>query len=161
MLCIMDTPVNYVEIKGDLLESKAQYIVHQTNCKTWKARGLSFTLFRKFPWANVYSRRAYSKKLDEPGTIMVKGDGVKKRYVINLMGQKFPGRPNLNSDSVSLRKHWFQLGLSEISKLKPESLAFPKNIGCGLAKGSWDDYRGMLVRYAKEHPETQVNVLEL
>jgi hypothetical protein len=99
--------------------------------------------------------------MDEPGTILVRGNGKKKRFVVNLMGQKFPGPPKSNSDSVTLRKHWFQLGLDEIAKLNPTSLAFPKNIGCGLAKGKWDDYKKMLVKYAKNHPSTQVTVLEL
>ena len=32
-------------------------IAHQTNCLTVRAHGLSATINRKYPWADIYSRR--------------------------------------------------------------------------------------------------------
>lgn len=42
---------------SDIAEATEQYIVHQTNCTTNHAKGLAQHLFKRFPEANVYSKR--------------------------------------------------------------------------------------------------------
>lgn len=56
---------------GDLLQSDTQYICHQCNCMTTRPKGLARSLFRAFPFADVYSKRLQTGQEDSPGTISV------------------------------------------------------------------------------------------
>ena len=70
-----------VEVRpGDLTEWKGvDAIVHQCNCLTVKAHGLSAQIARKYPWADVYRYRrrqgirnlAIPADRKEPGTIQI------------------------------------------------------------------------------------------
>ena len=102
-------------IKGDLFDTKAKYLCHQCNCLTTKSAHLAYNVFKKYPYADVYSPRKetvlknaisepeiiWSK--DIPGDIIIKGDGKDYRYVVALLGQYYPGRsryPNSTLDGV-------------------------------------------------------------
>ena len=54
------------------------------------------------------------------------------------------------------RQGWFQECLDAIGKLNLKSVAFPYEIGCGLAGGKWACYDNMLQKFACENPETEV-----
>lgn len=139
-----------IEISGNLLESDATYIVHQTNCVTYNVAGLAANIFKKFPYADVYTNRkdvfSGSISSDKPGTIIVRGDGVKDRYVVALMGQLLPGKAHQSDDTNDLRKIYFHEGLIKLfHRLRDgESVVFPYGIGCGLAGGKWEDYLFMI-----------------
>lgn len=136
---------------GDIRDSQEKYIVHQTNCITTKSAHLAKTIFDKFPHADIYKPRIQSGHRDKPGTIIIKGDGKSKRYVINLLGQYYPSKSKFNNDTVELRQKWFKMGLTEILKIPNlTSIAFPWNIGCGSAGGDWDDYYEMIKQFAKK-----------
>ena len=123
-------------IEGDLLESKEQYICHACNCVSYGAAGLAYALFNKFPYSNIYHER---KCVSEPGTISVHGDGEENRYIINMFSQYFPGKSNKfnQKDTDKIRKNYFMSCLEQISKIENiNSIAFPFNIGCGLAGGN-------------------------
>jgi O-acetyl-ADP-ribose deacetylase (regulator of RNase III) len=136
-----------IEISGDLLESNVQYIAHQCNCVTNYGKGLSATLFRRFPWADTYSNRCEPSK---PGTIEVFGNGNAQRFVINMYAQYNPGKPRGPHDTAQIRRQWFADCLEQINSL-PElrEVAFPYLIGCGLAGGDWSMYSQMLNDWAK------------
>ena len=133
-------------VRGDLLESEAKYITHQTNCiSTGRAAGLARHLFDKFPHADTYANR---EEMDKPGTIVVRGNGEDQRYVINLMGQRLPGGPG-KYDSPQDRKSYFFKGLLEIAKIEDlESVAFPTFIGCGIGGGDWRVYLDLLLKFS-------------
>lgn len=139
-------------ITGDLLTAPEQYIVHQTNCVTTKGGGLAHFLFAKFPYADVYASRTpedceVATLRDKPGDIIVSGNGQDQRYIINLMGQLYPGGfwDDMPEDNETMRHKFFYNGLLKIAKLKDlKSIAFPWKIGCGLAGGHWDYYYGVL-----------------
>lgn len=149
-------------IVGDLLEAPEQYIVHQTNCVTTKGGGLAHFLFAKFPHADVYASRTPEdcdvKTLrDKPGSIIVSGNGQDERYVINLMGQLYPGGfwDDMPEDSEEARHKFFYNGLLRIAKLKDvKSIAFPWKIGCGIAGGNWEYYYGVLENFATYMKDT-------
>lgn len=134
-------------VRGDLLESEAKYIVHQTNCVSKSGAGLAHHLFKKFPYADTYKNR---EKEDTPGTIVVRGNGEDQRFVINLMGQYYPGGLMADGpDTQKNRRSHFYKALFEISKLDSlESVAFPYRIGCGIAGGDWDWYFDMLLKFS-------------
>src|SRR3990170_4642736 len=118
-------------LKGDLLESNCDIIVHQTNCLTLRPHGLAETLFKKYPYANVYTIR----KPNKPGQ--------------NLC---------TTQDTKELREEWFKDGLNKLVKYielnfkdkKIKTIGFPYQIGCGLAAGDWISYKKMISDFENE-----------
>jgi O-acetyl-ADP-ribose deacetylase (regulator of RNase III) len=135
-------------IKGNILSSQEQYIAHQCNCVTTYAAGLADVIFQKWSYADCYQIRWVS---DVPGTIDVRGDGKSLRYVVNMFAQYNPGKPH-NGDDVKdgymARKRYFISCLNEIKKLKPQSVAFPLLVGCGLAGGDHSFYKSALEKFS-------------
>ena len=146
-------------IKGDLLEAKEQYITQQTNCCSQSASGLAYYLFHKFPYANTYRNRFEE---DVPGTIIICGNGLDKRYVINMNAQYTTGGPKyISIDTSEIREVYFQQCLDQISKIENlESIAFPYLIGCGLAKGNWNNYFNMLNDFAETKSNIEVVIYQ-
>jgi O-acetyl-ADP-ribose deacetylase (regulator of RNase III) len=138
-------------IIGNLLDSDAKYIVHQTNCASEGASGIARDIFMEYPYSNIYLNRRKLKHEDKPGTIIIRGNGKEERYIINLMGQYFPGPPTTERqiDTEEKRKKYFFQGLQEVAKIKDlDSVAFPDHIGCGLAAGNWEFYEGLINKFA-------------
>lgn len=77
-----------VDVDGDLLAAREQYIVQQCNCTTHRSLGLSAAVFMRFPHSDVYQ---YPGKR-QAGTISVHGGKLGQRGVINMMAQVNPGR---------------------------------------------------------------------
>lgn len=137
-------------VHGNLLDAKEKYIAQQCNCISKKAAHLAFDVFKRFPYADIYSTRPNT---DKPGTIVIKGDGDSQRYVINMLGQYYPGSPkypNSALDGSKIRENYFYKCLLEIAKIKNlESIAFPYKIGCGAAGGDWKHYFANLNNFEK------------
>lgn len=148
-------------IKGDLLKATEDYIAHQCNCLTKNSAGLAFKLFKKFPYANVYKTRMGASI---PGTIQVCGNGQEDRYVVNMFSQYAPGKAwdTAENDTYVLRVQYFTQCLSAIGQIKDiKSVAFPMNIGCGIAGGKWQDYFKMLNDFAESHPHIEVVIYDI
>ena len=151
------------EIDGNILESDAQYIVHQCNCVTDHASGLAYKIFRKYPYSDTYrSDFLPENKTRKPGTIHILGDGEGKRFVINLYGQVFPGKINKGGlDTEGKRLRYFINALKEISEIEGlRSVAFPKKIGCDLAGGNWGIYRELIEDFADNNPDVEVLIID-
>jgi O-acetyl-ADP-ribose deacetylase (regulator of RNase III) len=141
---------------GNIFESKDKYLCHQTNCITTHAAHLSKDVFTNYPYANIYSNR---KSPDKPGSIIICGDGIEKRYIVNILGQYFPGRPKYPDselDGYKAREKYFHQCLLKLAKiLNLESIAFPMGIGCGATGGNWEWYLGEINLFAKHIYDTQ------
>lgn len=156
-------------IEGDLLESDAQYIIHQTNCVSHGASGLAYFLFDKFPYADVYAERKRDNIWHKPGNIYIRG-GNGDRLVINAMGQFMPGNPSGTvqltggvevSDTPDMRIHYFLSCMSHVMKADDlESIDFPYRIGCGIAGGDWVYYRKVINSFAKKVPHATVRIIK-
>ena len=156
------TPPMLVPImEGDLLESCAAYIVHQTNCKTKKSLGLSRAMFKKFPYSNVYDGSADPRV---PGTIVIRGGSGGERGVVNLFGQCKPGKPT-GAELRATREGWFESGLNALVEINSStplgSVAFPYEIGCGLAGGTWANYERMINEFARQVDDVEVTIVRL
>lgn len=162
----MSVPV----IEGDLLESDAQYIIHQTNCISKGVSGLAKFIFEEYPYADVYAERRRDNTWHKPGNIYVRG-GNGDRLVINAMGQFMPGSPKNEKfdlaygitfmDSRSTRISYFLKCMSYVMQADDlESIDFPWRIGCGLAGGDWDHYRKIINSFAKKVPNVQVRIIK-
>eukprot|EP00434_Breviolum_minutum_P042846 symbB.v1.2.038155.t1/scaffold5849.1/size23116/1 len=169
-------------VEGDLLEAPEQYIVQQSNCATTYAAGLAQAIAEKFPHADVYRPHVRKERGtlqgDCPGTIAVMGGTCAekdqdKRGVINLFAQFCPGKPKQGKgpveykgiaggkdvvDDKKQRLEWFKATLQQVSTLDLESVAFPYQIGCGLAGGDWDQYHAALEEFAVQMKERNVKV---
>lgn len=138
-------------IHGSLFDSDVQYIAHQCNCVTTVGAHLSKEVFRKYPYADIYSCRTktdWKDSKDKPGTIIIKGNGADQRYVINILAQVFPGKPKFpesKTDGYEARQKYFRKCLIAILHIPNlNSIAFPWKIGCGAAGGDWDIYYKMI-----------------
>jgi O-acetyl-ADP-ribose deacetylase (regulator of RNase III) len=152
-----------ISVKRDsILNATETYICQQCNCKTQHGLGLSKALFDKFPYADIYSIDTERKLNSTPGKINIKGNGTTQRFIINMMGQNYPGKPN-SYETKEKRQFWFKQCLDEISKHVSHSkcsIAFPHNIGCNLAGGSWAEYYSMLQIFNKQNPNIDVVIYE-
>lgn len=149
-------------IKGDLLESREKFIAHQCNAVSNQAGGIAYYIFKKFPYSNIYEGRSYPYKatgINFPGHCFIKGDGIKNRFVINMIAQYYPGTPKNDSsllDGYNARQGYFNRCLNEICGIKDiKSIAFPFNIGCGMAGGNWTEYYRMIESFDKRINATQ------
>jgi len=132
-------------ISGNLLDATEDFKCHQCNCVTTKSKGLSSSIFSKYPNTNTYKNHNLHKSI--PGTIDVFLDC----GVINLYAQYLPGKAVIKEKE--LRLWWFELCLQAIiDHLPPDkSYAFPYGIGCGLAGGRWEDYFKLIEQFS-HHP---------
>lgn len=150
-------------IQGNLLDATEQYIVHQCNCVSVQTAGLAYSIFHKFPYADV--REKHLNGHSEPGTIDIHGNGKDQRYVINLFGQYYPGEPRYpgsKKDGYDARIYYFMRGLDEVFSIPGiESVAFPWMIGCGLAGGDWERYERLLNLFSKSFPHVDVKIYQL
>jgi len=138
-------------IKGNLLDASEKYLAHQVNAVSNQAGGLAYYVFKKFPHADIYKARPHPFRAmgpNFPGHIVLKGDGDKNRFVINMIAQYYPGDPISKHsllDGFSKRESYFQSCLLKMALIPNiESIAFNYGIGCGLAGGNWEKYLEML-----------------
>jgi O-acetyl-ADP-ribose deacetylase (regulator of RNase III) len=124
-----------------------------------RAAHLSKSIFTAFPYADIYSDRTDGHR-DEPGTVMVCGDGKEERYVANLLGQYYPGKSRYDNDSSEKRLKWFSDCLEALETLEGESFAFPCRIGCGAAGGDWKKYKELIDNFATR-VDAEVFIIEL
>ena len=179
--------MSFAVVKGDLLKFKGDAIVQQNNCLTTRTHGLSSAIKKEFG-VDSYSIREDSKAKniavqedrDLPGSIQVFETGINPKYVVCLFGQYQPGTPNKypkykkasDEDGVvetyKIRETWFEQGLNELKKWildnKIKSIGFPYKIGCGLARGKWDNYNAMIINFHQELNEVSkvdVSIIQL
>ena len=141
--------------EGNLLDATDDIIVHQCNCTTKYAKGLSDQIFTKYPYANDY----IGESVRIPGSIRLHGNGKDQRYIINMFAQYQPSK-GWNEP----RLIWFQECLDKMAlalKGYTCSIGFPFGIGAGLAKGVWDDYYKLIQNFAHDNPDLQVNLYKL
>ena len=138
-------------VKGDLLDKRFKIIAHQCNCVSSSGSGLYSYIIGKYPWADIYQQR---QNYSTPGTIL------QMNNIIHMFSQYYPGGPNNKNDSKQLRLQWFKKCLDEISILPIDNIAFPCYIGCGLARGNWDDYHDAIKMFAQNNTHIQVYIVK-
>jgi O-acetyl-ADP-ribose deacetylase (regulator of RNase III) len=160
-------------INGDLFESDASIIAHQTNCVTRKPHGISEQIARRWPNANIYAKRhgttpntANANDEGVPGTCVLLPTGsAKPRYIAALMAQVCPGNgknsywclrygKQFDNDTNTVRLRYFEAALRDLAthlitvEVEDKTIAFPYRVGCGLAGGQWDLYEPLIHSFA-------------
>ena len=150
-------------VEADLFTAEEKYLCHQCNCVSQRAAHLARDVFTRYPWADIYSKRPKNFQPPPelmPGNIVICGNGEDRRFVINLLGQLFPGKryPSSQRDGKKAREAAFQRCLQKIAEIPDlDSVAFPFMIGCGAAGGNWVAYR-RLIRLFAEKVDARVRV---
>ena len=105
-------------VNGNIIEfNRAQYIAHQCNCVTDRSAGVAASIFKAFPWSDIYSQRTEHSK---PGTIEIRGNGKDQRLVVNMFAQFYPGKPKFpdgKKDGYEARKAYFKSCINRIVAL--------------------------------------------
>ena len=141
-------------VNGNLLDAKETYLCHQCNCVSFRSAHLAKDVFNRFPYANVY-REHINGCEDEPGTILIRGNGEDKRFVVAMFGQLLPGKSRRPydkdyEDCDDLRLLFFQDCLNALQDLEiPGTFAMPYGIGCGAAGGDWKEYYKLIEEFAQ------------
>lgn len=136
-------------VSGDLLASKETYLCHQCNCVTNRSAHLARSVFKQFPYSNIYHGRSAP---DAPGLVILRGDGTSQRFIANILGQYYPGKSRFQRDmrdGTEARLSYFQKALNHLKSLEGD-FAFPWRIGCGAAGGDWDQYYHLLEQFADQ-----------
>ena len=148
--------MNYLKtINGDLLNATEDFVAHQCNCMSTNAKTLAQQLFIKYPYANTYKNRIKGNKntYNIPGTMEIFGNGIDKRFIINIYSQYYPSIAKYNNDTTNKRLEWFVNCLNEITKINDiqnKTIAMPYNIGCGAAGGDWNIYHKIIEDFANK-----------
>ena len=150
-------------IEGSIIDATDQYIVQQCCCIATKPHGLSKLIADKLGSDPYTKRRSlngrnYAILEDQPkvGSIEV------INRVICMFAQYGMGKCTKTiSETYAKRFMWFKMCLEEVAKLKPTSLAFPYNIGCGLAGGDWDKYYPALQEFSIKYPDIKITLYKL
>ena len=167
-----DAHKGYEIVMGDLLVEGAQadVIAHQCNCVTLGGRGLYTALVAKYPYCDVYSRRRESSSRPRLGSLEVcEPENGTLPKIACLYAQLGPGKPGqaskkygvkASADSAAKRLEYFNLSLDALAEAATvgdwKQVAFPYNIGCGLAGGDWTAYSAALRTFAARLPATRV-----
>lgn len=115
----------------DHITTKAKFICNLCDCVSIGNKGdkLVQDVFTKYGYANCYTDRVATKK-SIPGTLQIKGDGKKNRYVVNMFVQFYPGPPKYPNDNIIKRVEWFSNCLDKLLEISDaESISFPADLG--------------------------------
>lgn len=152
-------------VKGNLLESDCDYICHQVNCQGRMNAGIAKQIRCWFP--EVYER--YMKRYEDTiwrgrgGEVMLGSIDVVRlrdsnRCVINMYSQADYGYDKTRYTSYDA----FAMALQEIKIEVPTgcTIAFPKNIGCGLGGGNWEIISTLIEEILSDEYEVYIYELE-
>lgn len=136
-------------IRGDLLEAKETYIVHQVNCYGVMGRGVALQIKNKYP--DVYRRyQEYCndhlvKNLIGRLLLIPTDDG---KVICNLFGQEHFGFGKQYTNIAALSK-----AFSSLAKIVPttDTIAMPYMIGCGNGGASWEIVYPIIQDVFKKH----------
>ena len=165
---------------ANILEVKDGYILQQCNCITVYPYGLSADLEKTFPGTCPYSRRnpkiqhtnvARTQDRSVPGTLAIMQNSTGPA-IISIFGQYCPGGPGNASylateagvdDSQEAREKYFAEALNGLHDYfwgtkEYIKIAVPFKIGCGLAKGNWQNYEKMLLQFEEKMKNSGINL---
>ena len=171
--------IERVHAAGGVLDptilARVDAIVQQSNCVGCDGRGLAAAIAEKLPYGDTYKDRrpmpparkfAVPEDRATPGSIAVRrGDGP---AVVSLFAQFEMGpamkyrrvRPEpAGGDTKANRLRWFKEGLAKLAAEGFRRVAFPHEIGCALAGGTWSEYEAAIAAYGAANPEVEILIV--
>lgn len=164
-------------INGNLFDSKANFIVHQTNCQGVMGSGVAAQVAELYPHVEVeyrkYLRYCKKNKTKALGTaqyvpseswaiIMVdtmKNDNViaydtNYQYIVNLFGQDNYGIGELHTDLKAMKKAL--IDIKEKAKEIDATVAIPYQIDSFCGGANWDDVYGIIQEVFGEEVDVEI-----
>lgn len=137
-----------VNIDGNLLDSNAEYIIHQVNCKGAMNSGVAKAIREK--WPVVYDK--YKKCHDEWTMGQMLGSVIpvtvnEKQKVMNLCAQEsfgYDGRRYTSYDAIDTCLHKVAM---KCEKDGIKSIALPYHMSCDRGGANWN----IIMEMIKEH----------
>lgn len=152
-------------INGNLFDSKANFIVHQTNCQGVMGSGVAAQVAELYPHVETeyrkYLRYCKKNKIKALGTVqyvpleswaMVMVDTMKNdnviaydknyQYIVNLFGQDNYGMGKLHTDLKAVKKAF--IDIKEKAKEIGATVAMPYQIGSFRGGADWNDVYGII-----------------
>ena len=152
-------------VKGNLLDSDCDYICHQVNCQGVMNSGVAKQIREKWPEVydaylekhNRYKRMSLTED-DMLGDIGVVYIRERDSWAINMYSQCQYGYDGKRYTSYDA----FATCLNQLSAVVPEgkTIAFPKNIGCGLGGGNWKVISALIEEILGDEYEVYIYELE-
>jgi O-acetyl-ADP-ribose deacetylase (regulator of RNase III) len=128
-----------IYLKGNLLNAETDVIAHQTNCLGAMGAGLALQIKKRWPVVyEQYHEKCLKSFPDELlGTCFLTGN------IAHLFGQLNYDR---NSRMTNYEALYTALNMLRVQMKDKDwkSVAFPKNIGSGLAGGHWPIVEAMI-----------------
>lgn len=125
---------NIIILPGSCLDSMAQVIAHQTNCKGVMGAGVAKSICEKYPEIMPeYQAECRSRNMLGKCQLIAASD---ERYIANLFGQNGFGS-GVQTNYNALRSALHSL-VELMQSRRLISVSMPYNIGCGLAGGDWN-----------------------
>lgn len=156
-------------IKGDLLDSKANILVHCANCQCVMGAGIAAHIAKKYPEAVEADNKTARGDIAKLGTVSIARTKDNK-FIVNLYGQFGMGKGRqlnyeaLYSGIITIREKMDALFADPAKmkklKLKKIVVGFPFGIGCIRAGGDWFIVHTMLRSVFAETPY-EVLIVEL
>ena len=149
------------EIKGDILKVSSDVIVQQVNCQGVMGSGLAKQIRDKYPI--VYEKyKEYCRNV-KPEELLGFHQVVKieeGKFVVNIFGQLNYGRDgNIVYTDYKALEGAISTVIRKLDMSSAKSIAFPKNIGCGLANGDWSKVYQM-IKKASACTDKEVLIVE-
>ena len=140
-------------------------IAHQVNATSKKPGGLAKALVVAVPFADLSldEREDTGPQDSLLGTVRIDKDPEPgtKVTVFSIYGQRNGGKPGKHNDSSADREKYFARALAHLAVQAPDlaSIAFPENIGCGIACGDWARSQAMIHDFAETMPHCTVYIV--
>lgn len=137
-------------IEGDLFQTTAKFICHQTNCKGKMGSGVAKQIRQQYPAAYRQYMDLCSGKKDSAELLghaqFVCGA---EKTVVNMFAQDRYGYDGSRYTNYKA----FEQCLNEIAQyvVHGETIAMPYKIGCGLAGGDWEIVYGLIESILGQH----------
>lgn len=146
------------EIKGNLLNSEANLIIHCTNCFHTMGGGIALAIKNKYKEAYEADLETEYGSEDKLGTFSVSRRTEDNKFIFNLYGQyEFGGLRPLNYEAFYSGLEATKISIDnknfELTEMNPV-IGFPARIGSALAGGNWKVVREMIyaVYDSSKHP---------
>lgn len=143
-------------LEGDIFESDCTIIIHQANCKKRMGKGIAETIAKRYPEVEQKDNEFPYEGKERLGKYSFAYSKKEKRYIFNLYGQVYPGKPKYEKQEDRYRA--FYEGMMRImqyvhaleKKIQEKNIPFtikigvPDHIASGYAGGSWEMIKKIL-----------------
>lgn len=149
------------EMQGNLLESDAEILAHQVNCKGIMGAGVANSIRKNLLGADDY--RKYQKVCQKYASEDLLGRNQyfqvrNQQLVCNMFAENIPTGNGLDTDYDALKKCLHRL-LREAKNFKRKTVAIPGYLGCGLAGGDWDYVYSDIIKPIFDESEIKLSIV--